>query len=698
MNTAIRRIEHPPPAVPGQAVREWLVTNGLGGYASGTVSGIVTRKYHGLLVAALPAPTGRMVMLSHVDTRVRLASGRWLDVDSGSPRAYPETAEETPRGMDLGEFRLEFGLPIWHYVHDATVIEKRIVMPNGQNTVHVSYQVVEARAPVHLQLRPFVNIRHYESPLREGVVESYAFTALNRRFEVVPSEGTPVLRLLFNGPHPTLTQEIAQEPNAYREEESRGYPYQGSLWSPGYFQVTLEPGDPAVSTFTLVASTEPWQIVEGATPGTTAATDLARRRSLLERVPEASISSVIGDLVLAADQFLVTPARPEDTARAAAFGLEARTVIAGYHWFTDWGRDTMIALEGLTLATGRATEAKYILRTFASYARDGLIPNMFPDGERDGLYHTADATLWFFHAVSRYVAVTGDTETLRALLPVLGTIVDCHLAGTRFGIGVDPADGLLRQGEKGYQLTWMDAKCDDWVVTPRRGKAVEINALFYNALRLFARWVGDQGDTARANDLADRARRMRESFNRRFWIAEARHLYDVVDGEQGDDPACRPNQVLAMSLTHPILDADRWRPVLDTVAERLLTPYGLRTLAPGHPDYRSRYYGDLRARDASYHQGTVWPWLIGPYVDAWLRVHPSDLQSAGTVLEAFDAHLSEAGIGSVSEIFDAEPPFTPRGCIAQAWSVAEVLRATLKLKRHAEAVSKAVEAGAADER
>lgn len=699
MNTAIRRIEHPPPAGPGQAVREWLVTNGLGGYASGTVSGAVTRKYHGLLVAALPAPAGRMVMLSHVDTRLQLASGRWLDVDSGSPRAYPDSADETMGRMDLDEFRLELGLPIWRYVHGAVVIQKRIVMPNGQNTVHVTYEVVQASEPVHLQLRPFVNIRHYESPLREGAVESYVFTAVNRRFEVVPAEGTPVLRLLFYGPHPTLTHEIAQEPNAYREEESRGYPYQGSLWSPGHFQVTLEPGEPAVSAFTFIASTEPWPIVEAALPAVTAASDLERRQSILDRVPEASRSRVIGELVLAADQFLVTPAaRPEDTARAAASGLEARTVIAGYHWFTDWGRDTMIALEGLTLSTGRATEAKYILRTFASYARDGLIPNMFPDGERDGLYHTADATLWFFHAVSRYVTLTGDAETLGALLPVLSTIVDCHLAGTRFGIGVDPADGLLRQGEDGYQLTWMDAKCDGWVVTPRRGKAVEINALFYNALRLLEDWVGEQGDTARATDLADRARRMRESFNRRFWSADAGHLYDVVDGEQGDDAACRPNQLLAMSLTHPILAAERWRPVLDTVTERLLTPYGLRTLAPGHPDYRSRYYGDLRARDASYHQGTVWPWLIGPYIDAWLRVHPSDLDNAGTVLKAFDAHLSDAGIGSVSEIFDAERPYTPRGCIAQAWSVAELLRATLKLERHTDAVRHGTASAAAHER
>ncbi len=678
MTDLIRRIEHPLSPATGPSIREWLVTNGLGGYASGTVSGVVTRKYHGLLVAALPAPTGRMVMLSHVETQITVA-GRPFDIDAVHP-AHPDAVANDPARMSLAEFRLELGVPVWRYQTDEVVIEKRVVMPNGQNTVHITYQVLRAGASLQLRLRPFVNIRHYESPLRERMLESYVFSAVNGRFEVVPPDGLPSLRLLLYGPRPTLTQEIAQERNAYGEEESRGYPSQSSLWSPGFFQVALEPGDAHVSAVTLVASTEAWEVVEALPPAAAVASDLARRQALMERVPEALRSGLTGELVLAADQFLITPAaRPEDTARAAALGLQARTVVAGYHWFTDWGRDTMIALEGLTLVTGRAEEAEHILRTFASYARDGLIPNMFPDGEREGLYHTADATLWFFHAVSRYVAVTGDHETLQALLPVMGTIVDAHFSGTRFGIHVDPIDGLLRQGEQGYQLTWMDAKVDDWVVTPRRGKAVEINALFYNALRLFETWTAEQGDVIRARDLGFRARRMRESFNRRFWFGEGQYLYDVVDGEQGDDSACRPNQVLAIALTHPILEAERWKPVVDTVCARLLTPYGLRTLAPGHPDYRSRYYGDLRARDASYHQGTVWPWLLGPYVDAWLRVYPTEPDSARALLAAFDAHLSDAGVGSISEIFDAEHPYIPRGCIAQAWSVAEVLRAAVKL-------------------
>ncbi len=385
--------------------------------------------------------------------------------------------------------------------------------------------------------------------------------------------------------------------------------------------------------------------------------------------------------MLAADQFVITPAgRVEEAARARAAGEHVRTVIAGYHWFTDWGRDTMISLEGLTLSTHRYHEAGYILRTFGHYVRDGLIPNMFPDGAREGLYHTADATLWFFHAVDRYVRVTHDYDTLRLLLPTFIDILRCHIQGTRFGIGVDEQDGLLRQGADGYQLTWMDAKVDDWVVTPRRGKAVEINALWFNALSLMRRWVSELGaaEQAAGLDIAGRALRAERAFNDRFWYSEGGYLYDVVDGERGNDAACRPNQVFAISLDNPILDRARWTAVIKVVRDRLLTPVGLRSLAPGHPDYKSKYFGDLRSRDAAYHQGTVWAWLIGPFVDAWLKVYPDDRPGARRLLQGFGAHLSEACVGSISEIFDADPPYVPRGCIAQAWSVAEVLRCLLQ--------------------
>jgi predicted glycogen debranching enzyme len=336
----------------------------------------------------------------------------------------------------------------------------------------------------------------------------------------------------------------------------------------------------------------------------------------------------------------------------------------------------MISLEGLTLATGRFREAGYILRTFAHYVRDGLIPNMFPDGANNGLYHTADATLWFFHAVHRYCETTGDRRTLLAILPHFRDILAAHEAGTCFGIGMDPADSLLRQGAEGYQLTWMDAKVDGWVVTPRRGKAVEINALWYNAVMLMAGFERAEGTAAAADRLDGLAARIRVSFNKRFWNADTSYLYDVVDDERGgDDPACRPNQVFAIALDHPVLDQKRWSAVLGAVQDKLLTPVGLRSLSRDNPDYKPKYFGDLRARDAAYHQGTVWAWLIGPFVDAWLRVHPDDVTGARSFLHGLIAHMDDFGVGSVAEIFDAESPFTPRGCIAQAWSVAEVLRA-----------------------
>jgi predicted glycogen debranching enzyme len=306
---------------------------------------------------------------------------------------------------------------------------------------------------------------------------------------------------------------------------------------------------------------------------------------------------------------------------------------------------------------------------------------MFPEREQEGLYHTADATLWYFHAIEKYLAATGDRDTLSLLLPKLMDIIEYHVRGTRFGIGVDPGDGLLKQGQEGYQLTWMDAKVGDWVVTPRRGKAVEINALWYNALRLIEGWVREEIGDERANTYSDLATRAFESFNRRFWYDAGGYLYDVVDGEHGDDLSMRPNQLFSFSLSHPVLEPTRWKRVLDFVQDKLLTPYGLRSLMPGHADYKPQYYGDLRARDAAYHQGTVWAWLIGPFIDAWLRVYPDDYRGARRFLDGFATHLGDACIGSVSEIFDADDPFLPRGCVAQAWSVAEVLRCWVKTSK-----------------
>jgi predicted glycogen debranching enzyme len=508
-------------------------------------------------------------------------------------------------------------------------------------------------------------------------IEPYTFTVRDQQFELQPQDGIPPLRLMLVGKVSGVTFDPKTISNVlYPVEQSRGYRSRGDLWSPGYLTIEID----ATNEATLVASTESWVVMSALDPSQAFESEHERKRRLVQQAKPAARDSVCRELVWAADQFIFTPlGRPVDTARARAAGNEIRSVIAGYHWFTDWGRDTMISLEGLTLTTGRAVEASYILRTFAHYIRDGLIPNMFPEGKNNGLYHTADATLWFFHALSRYMEQTEDHQLLNELLPRLLDIVGHHLRGTLFNIHVDPNDGLLVQGEQGYQLTWMDAKVDDWVVTPRRGKAVEINALWYNALRLLEGWLRDAKRDEEADGIAHHAARVRESFNKRFWWSEGGFLYDVVDGEHGhDDCSCRPNQVFAISLDYPVLDEKYWDPVMKVVEQKLLTPVGLRSLAPGERDFKPRYDGDLRSRDAAYHQGTVWAWLIGPFVDAWLKLHPGEFAGARKFLEGFEHQLRSSCAGTISEIFDAEEPFLPRGCCAQAWSVAEVLRSFVK--------------------
>jgi predicted glycogen debranching enzyme len=662
LDRVVRRLELPDDAkARARKLREteWLVTNGLGGYSSSTFDGMITRRYHGLLVAALPNPLGRTVMLNHLDECVR-----------GDQERLAVTAA-----------RLEAGLPVWELAANGGRLEKRVLMPHRQNSVHVTYRLLEGGSDhIALVLRPSLHFRNYEDRVNTEAhapgVAPYSIRESDGVYVIGDDSDLPPLRIAFVGPQgrfessPRITTD-----QAYSVEQDRGYEFRGALWTPGDFVVEIERGQ----CVTFIASVESDDVMRALEPDEAAGYELERRRQLVTSALPQAQDEIGAELVLAADQFIIKPAgRVADATRAMAMGNEIRTVIAGYHWFTDWGRDTMISLEGLTLMTGRRREASFILRTFAHYVRDGLIPNMFPDGSNEGLYHTADATLWFFHAVERFVRRTGDQNTLLQLLPTMIDIVKHHKAGTHFGIGVDPKDGLLHQGAEGYQLTWMDAKVDGWVVTPRRGKAVEINALWYNALRLLEGWLREVRGDAAAEDVKADAERVYESFNERFWIADRGYLYDVIDGEQGDSPLCRPNQIFTISLDHPVLEQSRWAPVMDVVQSRLLTPVGLRSLAPGEPDYKARYYGDLRARDAAYHQGTVWGWLIGPWIDAWLKLHPGDLAGARRFLDGCLGALDEFGFGTIGEIFDADPPYTPRGCIAQAWSVAEVLRCWVK--------------------
>ena len=690
---------------------EWIITNGLGGYASGTVGGINTRRFHGWLIAALPAPHGRTMMANSLRERFYIGEKLFLlgcqdvvrqqQAESQSVTSDPLMPSCDPVSPNLEEFRLEMGLPVWVYRMDNALLEKRVCIVHSQNTTYITYTLLEGSGRIKVQ--PALHVRSHEGALGGPPHEQYRFAAVDQGFELWVSEDFPRLKFAWQGEQSGFHMRVQQITNLrYRIEQSRGYDWQGGLWSPGMFTAELAQGKPA----SLTLSTEEWERVQALTPAQAFAAELERRRRLLHCAPEPAREGFTGELVLAADQFLITPiGRMADQVRAHAVGDEVRSVIAGYHWFTDWGRDTMISLEGLTLSTNRAREAEYILHSFASYIRNGLIPNLFPEGRTSGLYHTADATLWFFHAADRYLAYTGDVEMVEFLLPKLVDVLYWHLRGTEFGIGVDPADGLLRQGAIGYQLTWMDAKVGDWVVTPRRGKAVEINALWYNALRLTVEWldlVADKnGDRSRFTEQADQ---VYASFQKRFWNPSLNCLYDMVDSPEEkdgqlvnlhDDPSIRPNQVIAFSLKHPVLAEDKWRPVLEVVKRDLLTPVGLRSLSPRDKEYKPKYDGDLHARDAAYHQGTVWAWLIGPFCDAWLRTYPDDLASVQSFLSCFGDHLYEDGVGTISEIFDAEPPFTPRGCMAQAWSVAEVLRSKLRVDRElAQAAAGATEKAA----
>jgi len=655
-----------------QLTREWLVSNGLGGYASGTVSGLLTRRYHGYLVSALPNPHGRTMMLNYLIESLILP-------DKSEVRL---TAEErtscslqTHGTCFISDFHLEMGLPVWRYRINETIVEKRLFLRYRQNSVQVSYNLLEGPGPIGLRLSPAVSFRPHNHPIDE-LLSEYSINIIENQIEIHGDPALPALKILVEADSSAFKMQKKQiEEFVYHVERRRGYPYIESLWTPGALEFLLSPK----REVHFIASTESWEVINALSPTEAKEAESERRLLLCQRAPEQFHTGIGADMMLSADQFLIRPpSRWKDMIRTNAAGDSARSVIAGYHWFTDWGRDTMISLEGLTLVTGRYSEAAWILKTFSRYIKQGLIPNLFPEQEEEGRYNTADATLWMFHAVERYFKYSHDWPTVRLLLPKFREIIERHMSGTLFGIGVD-SDRLLRQGQEGFALTWMDAKVADLVVTPRRGKAVEINALWYNALKLLAEWSYLERDLKSATLLEDEAKKVKLAFNRRFWNEKEGCLFDVVDGEKGDDKACRPNQIFAISLSNPVLDRRYWESVLKTIKNRLLTPFGLRTLAPNHPDYQKKYSGDVFSRDMAYHQGTVWPWLIGHFIDAWLKVDPQD-QTISRLLETLITHFQEqACINSVSEVFDADDPFLPGGCIAQAWSVAELLRSWVKV-------------------
>src|SRR6516165_6240877 len=648
--------------------REWIETNGMGGYASSTIVGLNTRRYHGLLVAATRPPLGRMVLLSKVEETIIIGGHRYdLSTNRYSGAFYPDGYEL------LKEFRLD-PFPTFVYEVEGVEIEKRVFLVYGHNTVVIEYDFRGLDRGLHtdvsFELRPLIAFRDYHSTTRWNGALDPAFSIEGDRVTLTPYQGVPSLHIAFGKAQIEKVGDWYY--NFERDAEfERGFYDNEDLFNPLVSRYAIGPRD----SVSVIASLEGHQVAESAD----------RRGRELQRRAELIYSSrysdsLITSLTTAADQFIV---------RRGELG----TIIAGYHWFGDWGRDTMIALPGLTLTTGRTEIARSILETFARHADKGMLPNRFPDDGADPEYNTVDAALWMFEAVQAYLNQTGDWSFVEnRLYDPLAGIIEWHQQGTRFGIKVE-TDGLVHAGEAGSQLTWMDAKVGDVVATPRQGKPVEIQALWYNALRIIehvSRKIGKVSEAARYATMADLARR---SFNAAFWYDDGGYLYDVIDGERRDG-SLRPNQILAVSLSHSILDSSRARAVVDAVERELLTPHGLRSLAPSDPAYRGRYVGDAATRDMTYHQGTVWPWLAGPFFTAWLKVHGTNEGSRKTVkawLAQFEEHFTQAGLGQVSEIFDGDAPFEARGCIAQAWSVAELLRVAVALadsERHTPAEPK----------
>jgi predicted glycogen debranching enzyme len=632
--------------------REWLETNGLGGFASSTIVGLNTRRYHGLLIAATKPPVGRMLLLSKLEETL-VVDGRRYDL---SANRYPGVVH--PQGyLFLKEFRQD-PFPIFVYEIEGLELEKSVCMVHGENTSVIQYAL---RAPAGaipaactLELRPLIAFRDYHGTTHEN-------GALDPRFEIdansvrlTPYAGLPSLYLNHSGADIQPAGYWFRN-FEYDRERERGLDFREDLFNPLVLVFDLH-RDACAS---VVASTEP----PAARPiaGLRAA-EVERRDRVLASAPASD--PAIPLLARAADQFIVR--RGSQT-----------TVIAGYHWFGDWGRDTMIALPGLTLATGRYDAAKSILLAFAGYADRGMLPNRFPDAGEAPEYHSVDATLWFFEAVRALLARTHDYDFVRAnLYGVLADMVSWHERGTRYGIHTD-SDGLLNAGEPGVQLTWMDAKIGDWVVTPRRGKPVEIQALWYNALRVMEDLALRYAYAADHRHYGEIAARARDSFPQLFWNEAAGCLYDVVDGD-GRDASMRPNQIFAVSMFHKMLPPGKAQAVVEAVERHLLTPYGLRTLAPGDPRYRGRYEGDPASRDSAYHQGTVWPWLMGPFISAYLHVRgisPAAHAQTRQWLAELLRYAAEEGLGQVPEVFDGDAPQRAGGCIAQAWSVAELLRA-----------------------
>ncbi len=638
------------------ARREWLETNGIGGFASSTVLGLNTRRYHGLLTAATRPPAGRVVLLSKLEETLVIDDRRY-DLSSNQ---YSGVVH--PHGYtNLSGFRLDpFPIFMYSFPNEGVILEKSVLMSHGSNTALIRYRVLNGGShQLALEARPLIAFRDYHALTHEnGDLNRDVHDHTEHLVSVRPYADLPELFLAHDA------SDIDRTGYWYRNfeyaiEKERGLDSVEDLFSPFAFRFDLN----SRKTATVIASTDP---VDVHTADDLHDREIDRRFQILNAVSDKD--PFVQTLSLAADQFIVNRG-------------DEKTIIAGYHWFTDWGRDTMIALPGLTLATRRYDVARSILREFARHVDQGMLPNRFPDAGETPEYNTIDATLWYFEAVRAFTQYTNDHAFVRSqLYDVLKDIVEWHIRGTRYGIKLD-ADGLIASSDPTVQLTWMDAKIGDWVVTPRNGKAVEIQALWYNALRTMLTLARSFGDSKFGVNIAPLVGLARISFNNLFWNEQAACLYDCVTGSTRDS-TLRPNQILAVSLTHSMLDDERAKQVVAAVENELFTPYGLRSLSPADPRYRGRYEGDSVARDSSYHQGPVWGWLMGPFITAYLKVHGNTADArrqAEEWLQSASSHLSEGCLGQIAEIFDGDAPHHPRGCAAQAWSVAELLRAAVEM-------------------
>ncbi|MEJ7644160.1 MAG: amylo-alpha-1,6-glucosidase [Chryseolinea sp.] len=630
---------------------EWIESNGLGGYASSTVSGAHSRKYHGLLVAALNPPVEKTVMLSKLEETIVVdqpdASVPSVRYELSSNQ-YPGVVHPTGYSY-LEKFSRDL-FPEFYYNCGGIKLKKTIAAVNGENTTLVLYEVLDAFSSIVLELVPLASARdyHHLSYANDTIGGHYLFDKGIFRTVNYPG-GT---ELFISVPGADFKEGQAWYYNfEYVAERERGLEFKEDLYSQGRFSVRLASGD---KLGIIVSTSEP----EGRSAWKLFALEKKRREKLAKNYYD---NRSLKRLVLAADQFVVRRGK-------------LTTIIAGYHWFADWGRDTMISLTGLCLVTRRFEEAKEIILQFAKYVSEGMLPNRFPDNGEQPEYNTIDASLWFFHAIRNYYLYTRDVALVKSLLPILDSIIISHYHGTRYNIKVDPHDELLSGGADKVQLTWMDAKVGDWVVTPRRGKVVEINALWYNALRSMEYFYDLVQKPKKAKVYEGKAGRVYESFNREFWNENGNYLYDYIDG----DYRCadlRPNQLYALSLSYPLLAGYRAKCLLQIITQNLLTPRGPRSLNEGNEQYQPHYVGDIWKRDGSYHQGTVWSFLLGPYVDALFYVDEEAARDpAIRLIKEFLNHLDEAGIGTISEIFDGAYPHAPRGCISQAWGVGEVLR------------------------